>query len=66
MQVETIGDEPNVRFRAGKFNYQVDGEFVHVSKDSGDSIISIASHKYKDNDTACEMAWRMACRQSRA
>lgn len=52
--------------KIGRFSFMADGPVVIVSKDSRGLLITIGSYTYKDHEQACDMAWRMACKQARA
>jgi hypothetical protein len=53
-------------YRVGKFHYIADDNDVHVTKDSGGSHNNVASYTYKNHEEACDMAWKMAVKQTKA
>lgn len=53
-------------YRAGRFVFTADDRDVIVTKDTKTGIVSVSMYTYRNHEEACEMAWKMACRQMRA
>ncbi len=53
-------------YRVGKFHYIADDNEVHVTKDSGGSHNNVASYTYRNHGQACDAAYGMALKQSKA
>ena len=62
----TVETEDREVYRAGQFHFDAEGNTVTVTRDTPGGIITVNVHTYRNHETACEMAWKMACRQMRA
>jgi len=54
-------------FKVGKFHYDVDNNFVNVTKDTPDGLFeNVAVYEYASNAEAEDVAERMAIKQYKA
>lgn len=64
-ELVTHADDREV-YRAGKFVYDAEDRSVTVTKDTRTGILNVAYYEYANHEQACDAAWRMAVKQSRA
>ena len=67
MKPKLVQDTANCEtWRVMEFHFQADENDVIVTKNVKNGMfVSVASYQYKNHNTACEAAWKMALKQSK-